>query len=513
MPDSWNTFPIEFKEGLITNLSPLQQGMNQPGSARVLINFEPSVEGGYRKIEGYVKHDINTVAGSGIIRGLTFYGGRVYAARGTELYRSSGSGWTQVTNNIAFSSVGIGLGGSGTVRFEKYDFNGTEKLFIVDGSSKPFIFDGNAGTLTELTSLSGDFTGCDFVVQFANHLFLANGQNLFFSAPYKDTDFSVGSGGGVINITDDVTDLIVFREQLIVFGKTVIKRITGNSIADFQLHDISTDLGAIQPDTAKEVSGDVVFLGPDGIRTLGATDRIGDFNLAVLSKPIQSQVTNFVDNSSAFCSLVIRNKSQYRLFGYASGVSDASSLGVIASQIGEGQFAWAETRGINARVSFSEYVDDEERIYFANDDGYVYRLERGSSFDGQNILATFASPFLTFQDPRLRKTFYKAHLYADPTGSVEVDFQLILDFDRANTSVVQPNIIPLANNTSNFSRFGSPSATYGTATYGSGNVDSILETQIIGSAYNASITLTSNDINPPFSLDAIIIEFAINGRK
>jgi hypothetical protein len=279
------------------------------------------------------------------------------------------------------------------------------------------------------------------------------------------------------------------------------------------LHDISTDLGAIQPDTAKEVSGDVVFLGPDGIRTLGATDRIGDFNLAVLSKPIQSQVTNFVDNSSSFCSLVIRNKSQYRLLGYANGVSDEASVGVLASQIGESQFAWAETRGINARVGFSEYVDDEEFIYFANDNGYVYRLERGSSFDGDNIPATFASPFLTFQDPRLRKTFYKAHLYTDPTGSVEVDFQLILDFDRANTGVVQPNIIPLANNTSNFSRFGSPSSTYGTATYGSGNVDSILETQIIGSAYNASITLTSNDTNPSFSLDAIIIEFAVNGRK
>jgi hypothetical protein len=513
MPDSWNTFPIEFSEGLITNLSPLQQGINKPGSARVLTNFEPSVEGGYRKIEGYVKHDTAALAGSGIIRGLTFYNGRVYAVRGNELYRSAGSGWTQITNNAAFSSAGVNLGGSDVVRFEKYDFDGNEKLFIVDGGSKPFIFDDNASTLTQLTSLSGDFTGCSFVIQYANHLFLANDQNLFFSAPYKDTDFSVANGGGVINITDRITDLIVFREQLIIFGQTTIKRITGSSVANFQLQPISGDLGAIQPDTAKEVGGDVVFLGPDGIRTLGATDKIGDFNLAVLSKSIQSQVTNFVDSSSAFCSLVIRNKSQYRLFGYASGIQDASSLGVLGSQIGEGQFAWAETRGINARVSYSEYENSEERIYFANDDGYVYRLERGSSFDGNNIIAVFNSPFLTFQDPRLRKTFYKAHLYTDPTGSVEVDFQLVLDFDRFNTGVIQPNVIPLFNNTSNFSRYGSPSATYGTATYGSGNVDNILETQIIGSGYNASITLTSDDVNPPFSLDAVVLEYAVNGRR
>lgn len=104
-------------------------------------------------------------------------------------------------------------------------------------------------------------------------------------------------------------------------------------------------------------------------------------------------------------------------------------------------------------------------------------------------------------------------MYTDPTGSVEVDFQLVLDFDRFNTGVIQPNVIPLFNNTSNFSRYGSPSATYGTATYGSGNVDNILETQIIGSGYNASITLTSDDVNPPFSLDAVVLEYAVNGRR
>ena len=513
MPDSWLTYPIEFSEGLITNLSPLQQGINKPGSARVLRNFEPSVEGGYRKIRGYVKHDTNALAGSGIIRGITYYNGRIYAARGTELYRSSGSGWTQITNNVAYSSAGVSLSGSNVVRFAKYDFDGNEKLFIVDGASKPFIFDDNASTLTQLTGLSGDFTGCDFVIPFANHLFVANGQNLFFSAPYEDSEFSVALGGGVINIADTITDLVVFREQLIIFSQTKIKRISGFSAADFVLVSVSEDLGAIQPDTVQEVGGDVIFLGPDGLRTLAATDRIGDFNLAVLSKSIQSQITSFVNSVSGFCSLVIRNKSQYRICGYSSGVSDEASLGILGTQIGEGQFAWSETRGVNARVSFSEYVGDEERIYFANDDGYVYRLEQGSSFDGQNINAVFASPYLTFQDPRLRKTFYKAHLYTDPTGSVEVDFQLVLDFDRFNTGVIQPNVIPLANNTSNFSRFGSPTATYGTATYGSGNVDNILETQIIGSGYNASVSLTSDDTNPPFSLDAVVIEYAVNGRR
>ena len=55
--DKWQTYPVEFRGGLVTNLSPLQQGINAPGSARILRNFEPSIEGGYRRIEGYDKYD------------------------------------------------------------------------------------------------------------------------------------------------------------------------------------------------------------------------------------------------------------------------------------------------------------------------------------------------------------------------------------------------------------------------------------------------------------------------
>ena len=60
MATTRQSYPIEFKGGLITNMSPLQQGINAPGSARILRNFEPSVKGGYRRIEGYSKYN-NTI--------------------------------------------------------------------------------------------------------------------------------------------------------------------------------------------------------------------------------------------------------------------------------------------------------------------------------------------------------------------------------------------------------------------------------------------------------------------
>ena len=64
MADNWQTYSFLFQGGLITNLAPYQHGIQAPGSARILRNFEPSVFGGYRRVEGYTKYAIATVPNS-----------------------------------------------------------------------------------------------------------------------------------------------------------------------------------------------------------------------------------------------------------------------------------------------------------------------------------------------------------------------------------------------------------------------------------------------------------------
>ena len=70
MPTTWETFPIEFRGGLISNQSPLQQGINSIGSATLLQNYEPNKQGGYSKVRGYDKAYPTTVTGSGRMLGL-----------------------------------------------------------------------------------------------------------------------------------------------------------------------------------------------------------------------------------------------------------------------------------------------------------------------------------------------------------------------------------------------------------------------------------------------------------
>tara|TARA_R100000234_G_scaffold13526_1_gene7530 strand:- start:1407 stop:3272 length:1866 start_codon:yes stop_codon:yes gene_type:complete len=464
MPDRWQTYPIEFRGGLISNLSPLQHGAAAPGSARNLTNFEVSTEGGYRRIEGFSKFNSNIVTGQNNILGVTFFRDSAITARDQtsgdpKLYAgTSGTGaWTDLSTSLTLGA------NTSRVRFCKYNFDGNDKLFIVDGIGYPLILAGV--TASDLSQLSGpsDLQGATHAVEFKEHIFAAKGENLVFSAPFEDDDFTAASGGGIINVGSTITDLIVFREQLIVFSEDRISRIVGNSIADFQMQPITDNIGCVVSDTAQEISGDVIFLGPDGLRTVAGTERNQDFELASISKPIQKQMVQLASQNSSFASVVIREKSQYRIFGFTGSSTAGTSKGIIGTQIQDQQgiaINWSETTGIKAFTADSTYSGTTETVLFGHNDGYIYQMESGNSFDGNNIVASFSTPYFPISDPRLRKTVYKTTVYTDPQGTINLS--LNLKYDLSETGVIEPSTVSLENTSSagGVFIFGEPSVQF-----------------------------------------------------
>ena len=508
MADAWQTHSFEFKGGLITNLSPYQQGFQAPGSARILRNFDPSIFGGYTRVEGYEKFDTATVPNTGVIRGIVRYNNQVYAVRGDDLFRSSGSGWTQISDNATYNSAGVTIGGSGKVRFLKYDFDGTEKIMLVDGVGKPYRFDGT--TFEQLTALPSDVSGASFIVNFKNHIFFGNGKNVAYTAPYKDNDLTIANGGGIINVADTITGLIVFREQLIIFSENSINVLNGNSVADFQMQPVSRDLGCVAEDTIQEIGGDVLFLGPDGLRLFSATDRIGDFSLAAVSKTIQVEILDLIASSpNGFSSTVIREKSQYRIFGYNTGYTNDAAKGIGATQLEEG-IAFNDLRGFNAFVVYSEYDGRTENIYFGATDGYIYRMEQGNTLDGTPIPATFATPFIPLGDPKVRKTIYKSTTYLDVNGEFELRKTLKFDFDQPDS--IQPNSITLSSTSASSFTYGS--GTFGTSSFG-GKQQSYYEVQTTGSGFTVSIIYETEETNvdTAFTIDAATLQYITNARR
>ena len=471
MADGWQTYPIEFRGGLITNLSPIQQGLNIPGSARQLRNFEPSVEGGYSRILGFEKFDTNALTGTGIIRGVFYFNGKVLAVRNNsnlgggegELYESVGGdvGWTRVsTDSIRFTT------GTGKIRFAKFNFDGTERVVMVDGTSSPIFYDGTTITQPTLTSAQ---EGASHVAIFKDHIFLGKDTSIISSGPLQYASaaaWSVANGAIEIQFNDTITGMEVFRDQLYIFCRTQINRVAGNTVGDFQRVPVTADIGCVEEDTIQEIGGDVIFMGPDGLRLLSGTDKIGDIGLGAVTKTIQSETTSFRNRNTSFSSVVLRNKSQYRILGYKESDPVSESKGIIGTQFasqGGDDMAWAETRGIRAYATFSAYEGTEEIILFANEDGYIYEMEKGVSFDGEDITATFYTPYLSINDPTLRKTVYILHSYIDPEGSFETDVTLDYDF---NTTIRQ-DPIRLVNDLASDQAL----AVYGDSTYATWEAD------------------------------------------
>ncbi len=69
MADNLASFKVFCQGGLNTSRDVLSQGENQPGSAIALINYEPAVTGGYRKINGFA-NNYGTVTGTGSVLGV-----------------------------------------------------------------------------------------------------------------------------------------------------------------------------------------------------------------------------------------------------------------------------------------------------------------------------------------------------------------------------------------------------------------------------------------------------------
>ena len=413
-------------------------------------------------------------------------------------------------NDAALTFLSTSRENGSKTRFSRYNYTGSEKIAIVDGINVPALYNGSQ--FTALNDAPTDVTGAEFVVSFKSQLFFGKGNILTFTAPFTDTDFTAANGSGTISVGTSITGIIVFRQQLIIFTESSIFQLNGNTIGDFQLQPVTTDIGCVDKDTIQEVGGDVMFLGPDGLRLLSATDRLGDFGLGVVSKTIQKEVTDFITANTSFTSVVIRNKSQYRILGYNNNIGQANAQGILGTQMagqgGEGM-SWADIRGIRAHVADSRFFQNSETIVFANDDEYLYQMEEGNSFDGSNIQTTFATPYMPINDPRIRKTFYKMFLYTDPQGSVSFDVSLKLDFDQKNS--VQPTQIDFNNNTGTVAFMGA--ATFGSTAVYSSKLKTLFETQIIGSAFVVSLQYTSDSVDPPFSLDAITLEYTTNTRR
>ena len=494
--------PFNCEGGLVLNKSTF---MMQPGEALELRNFEPAVEGGYRRINGFSKYvsavvPFTSSSAEKVLMVATF-GDVVLAARGTSIFSATpgGSSWT---------SRDSGRTGALKYNFERFNFDGTDKIIVVDGANAPTVFNSSLAA-TDVSDSS--VAGSKFVVSHRNHMFYAGKsttkQEVIFSVPFDEDSFNSGSGAGSFKVDDEITGLKVFRDDLFIFCETRIFKLTGSSSSNFAVSDVTRDIGCINGDTIQEFAGDLIFLGPDGLRTIAGTARIGDVELGTISSNVQSIFNDNIASASEFDSVVITDKTQYRIFFTKSSVGENQTKGVICVLKGQ-KFEFSEIQGIRPACTDS-FVSEGNVIVLhgAYSTGYIYRQESGNTFDGATILGRYRSPDLTFNDPGIRKHMQRVIVNYEPEAAIDAD--LFVRYDYEDKDSPRPAAYPL-DSTDVVAIYGT--SVYGTPTYG-GASQPLVRQAVEGSGFAVALRVNDGGSTAPYSLKGFQLEYQLGARR
>lgn len=514
MPDYSDLKPLDVhcRGGLILDRSP--QDIPQ-GAALRLENFEPDIAGGYRRINGYTTYSSTALTGSGKVLGITFLGTSVIGCRGANVEHGTGGTWTSITT---------GRTSAGKYIFDKYNWTGTEKIIMASGqagTNPAATWDGSTYVLMNgaLGAGSGTApTNPTTVVEHKDHMWYGQGETLTFSAPFDENDFQTASGAGSIIIPESIVALISFRETLYVLAKNSIYKITGIALSDFKMLPVSNNIGCLSAYSVQEIGGDVLFMAPDGLRSIAGTERVDDIELGTISKPVQprfNDVTSFDDIST----MVVRNKSQYRFWYPIDATAESISPGVMAvlrrqstaNPTQDQSIGWEFSDFIGLKPSYaaSGFLGTTETFLHGGwSDGIIYKQEQGSDFNGATINAVFQSPHFDFGDVGIRKTGMRIITTVGHEGSSAITLYVLYDYESSDSP--QPTSYNI----------GAPTgaAVYGTGVYGTAAYSTELEgwtrQSIEGGGFVIGFRF-ENRVNAaePFSIKSYQLEVDPGGRR
>lgn len=565
MPDRIESYKVICAGGLNSNENHLDLSDNDPGVATRLVNYEVSLFGGYRRIAGFEEYNSNYPEVGGAV--LDELGNVVTAATGEgpvlccAIFKSDSLGtitiaarkdvgantysfyrhvqnaaWVKYdltaaaldhANDIVRSTTD-GIRTVTKVRFTKFNFGSGNQIVFVDGVNPAIITDGvhwdvikSTGNGTEHNP--GGAAALDkplLVDNFENHLFLGGDRRyesiIAHSAPNNAIDFNVNAGAGQLSVGFDVVQVKPFRDNLFVFGENAIKKASPDVTAGFVIDNVTANVGCVARDSVVEIGGDLVFLSPDGFRPVAGTSRIGDVEIETISKSIQQFLSGLSTqyDLNDLNAVVLRSKSQVRFFIGDDTTTVDSSFGIIGGlRSADQRLGWefGELLGIRASCCDSAYVNGVELVLHGDYDGKVYRQERGKSFNGSDIFSVYSTPYFDFGDTEVRKVFRKVNTFVRAEGPIVMNMAINYDWDdprvtRPSTYTQDSSGAPVKYNSLGINYAGT-NVNYG------GTDKPIITTSIQGSAYAIQLSFVTVGAFDPYSIQGMVFEFSVAGRR
>jgi len=527
-------FSVDLVGGLVksTNSSAL---LKRPGVATKLRNFEVSDEGTYRRINGFSLFGDTLPNSSEDIEGLLVYADGLIAVAGNDVFFSQDgeSTWLQL-NKASVAGGGDNYSaftGRSELSLTSVDqcefavFEGASdygEVVITDksGTNLPFLFK-MTGTNADVTTrtffvsqitIDGS-TKAKFCTIHDKHLVVSGDPstpNTIYYSGTNDIDSFSSTGSGSVTLEDKVVGLKSFRNELFIFCQNSIFKLQNiNNSSTVAVVPVTKNVGCLDGQTIQEIAGDLIFLAPDGFRTVAGTARIGDVELGTISQAIQPIINTIANGADTFqfSSVVLRNKSQYRMFYSTVSDSQFVSRGVIGTLRRNG-FEWSETLGISAPAITSGFTSSGvEKAYHGDKDGKIYNHNTGNSFNGTSIEAEYQSPDYDYGDLGTRKTLDYVKLAFTPEGDCQPSLRVRFDYDSLDSP--QPADIVLSS-------IPKP-AIFGTAVLASQKFGAteqpLVQQNLTGSGHSNFFKVFSNDTNAPYSINGLYVNYRPSGRQ
>ena len=441
--------------------------------------------------------------GEGPILGLAVFLGQVLCVRDNGgdqfLYVNTSSGWSGLT----LPAVRIG---GGTPRFASGNFTGNpgdEALYLVDGLNPVLEIKGDTFTVTEIPGASvvvGTLTLYPKLVEIhKGHLFVGYpAGSLQFSAIGDPFNWSTAGGAGEIAVGQPLREIKALKGDTLGIGlEGGIRILYGTSAADWRVETISQaeDGVSMIPGTL-QVLGEPLFADSLGIRSLSAADTYGNFAMATSSalvKPLYDRMRGGIRAAAVF-----REKNQYRLFSDGGEVLSLTSDGRQLLGVGFSKYPFTA-----ACVAQGELADGAEIVVAGTDDGQVYQLDVGDSFDGVPMDWALQLHFNHLGTPRNHKRFRKAVFDLDAPVAFPMQANLIFNYGGQDHAQHVQELLGISGN------YGLWGVSDWGSFYWGGQYMSEGEIDITGSGRTLSILLYGQGTVPAFELSGLTLQYSV----
>lgn len=306
-----------------------------------------------------------------------------------------------------------------------YGSASTTRMYGVDGVNKAFEFDTSGVYVPISTGASPDTP--KHICVHRNHLFLSLYSSIMHSAIGNPYNFTITGGAGEIAVGDTITGMLnqpgsQSTDSLAVYGRGNTFVLYGTNSTNWSLTMFNRGVGGIDY-TSQNITSSFV-LDDRGVMTLQTSLNYGNFNTASLTANIMPFITENAQMATASCVNIER--AQYRVF-FSNG------KGLYVTMV-NGQYFGSmpvEFADPVLCIASDENASGMEITYFGSDNGYVYRLDSGTSFDGTSINSYLRLNFDSIKSQRIIKRYRKCAIEMAGQGYTETQFGYQLGYNTA----------------------------------------------------------------------------------